>query len=289
MKKRIVRTIIVVLWTFIATVITLELILRTTDPLGMFHAYNDLVVLHKNLESHPQRGYSLPPGEISFTDWLVTMTPDQTRQVPATNPQASCTIAMVGDSLTFGQGVEDDEPFTNLLAMQYPDVHFINAGIIGYNIHNVLSTIQDIEADAYVYLLINNDAEPELKIERHPRVRYAFSVYFFLAMQRLNGRTDNSAQDPPPDGITTPFPDWAIADAETIIGTDNVLIVGFEGGKLAQYIHTLDEELIFIPKTNHIVSQSDQHPNPEGHRELATALTPHVEALIAAHCNQDAG
>jgi hypothetical protein len=288
MRKRIVRAVIAVLWTFVVVIFGLELILRTLDPLGIFHAYNDLVILHETMVSHPRRGYSLPPGEIQFTNWLATMTADQTRLVPDTNPEASCTIAMVGDSLTFGQGVEDDETFTNLLAMQYPNVYFINTGIIGYNIHNVLSTIRDIEADAYVYLLISNDAEPELQPEHHPRVKYALALYIFLAMKRLKPDTDDSPDEPAPDGVNIPYPDWVIADAETIIDMDNVLIVGFERGKLAQFVQTLDEDLVFIPSTNHINSQSDPHPNPEGHRELADSFAPYVADWIAKFCGQEA-
>ena len=286
MGKKLRRILIIVLWTFLVTVFGIEAILRLTDPWGVIDVYDDLVLFHENFETHPLRGYVLPEGEYQFNRWTATVDARQTRLVPDTNPNASCTIAMVGDSVTFGHGVDDEDTFTNHLARSFPDVQFINAGLNGYNIGNVLGTIRSIEADAYIYFIIHNDVDPPLEIGQQGRVKYAITLYnhSLRAMLANDDEADPVESETPADVV---YPDWFITDAQTIAGFDNVLIAANVGNSLLEYIETIDAPLVIISKTKHRVSRADPHPNAEGHGEMAQSLLPHVDRWIAEHCPSD--
>ena len=115
------------------------------------------------------RGYNVRSGTHVLSSFTFTLLPDRTRAVPATNPSASRTLVFVGDSVTFGYGVDDAQTWVNLVARQRPDWHVVNAGVSGYNSTNVRRNVeQDRTADALVYLIVNNDAEPENHPDLHP-------------------------------------------------------------------------------------------------------------------------
>jgi hypothetical protein len=283
MGKKTRRILIVILWTILVIILGTEALLRLTDPWGVNDVYDDLVLFHENFQFEPHRGYVLPEGEYRFKQWTATINAQQTRVVPDTNLDASCTIAMVGDSVTFGHGVNDDETFTNQLARHFPEVHFIDAGLNGYNIGNVLGTIRSIDADAYVYFIIHNDDDPPLQIGQEGRVTWRIVLYRFALLGMLN----NDAEPDPVESeapAEVVYPDWFMTDAQSIASYDNVLIAANEGNSLLGYIETRDVPVVTIPKTNHRVSRADPHPNAEGHAEMAQSLLPHVALWIAEHC-----
>ena len=284
MGKKLRRIVIIILWTFLVTVFGTEAILRLTDPWGVIDVYDDLVLFHENFETHPRRGYVLPEGEYQFNRWTATIDAQQTRLVPDTNLDASCTIVTVGDSVTFGHGVNDQDTFTNLLARSFPEVHFIDAGLNGYNLGNVLGTIRSIEADAYIYFMIHNDEDPPLQIGQQGRVRYVITLYRHALSAMLSNDEDSAGSETSAEVV---YPDWFITDAQAIAGYDNVLIAANEGNSLLEYIETIAPTLVTIPKTRHRVSRADPHPNAEGHAEMAQSLLPHVGLWIAEHCPAD--
>lgn len=283
MVKKLRRILIIVLWTFLVTVFAIEGILRFIDPWGVIDVYDDLVLFHDNFQIHPQRGYILPEGEYQFNEWIATVTTEQTRFVPDTNPDASCTIAMVGDSVAFGHGVNDNETFTNLLAQEFPDVHFIDASLNGYNVGNVLGTIRAVEADAYIYFIVHNDDDPPLEIGQQGRVKYAITLYNHSLRAMLRNEGEDSPVETETSGEVV-YPDWFITDAQSIAEFDNVLIAANEGNSLLPFVETLDVPLVTISKTKQRVSRADPHPNAEGHAEMAQSLLPHVDLWVSEHC-----
>ena len=50
----------------------------------------------------------------------------------------------MGDSVTFGYGVDDDQTWVDGMARALPDVHVINAGVSGFNSTNVLRTLSAV-------------------------------------------------------------------------------------------------------------------------------------------------
>ena len=139
-----------------------EALLALFDPLG-FGYFRDQVALNPHLIADP-RGYTFAPGHYPLSKSSFTILPDGSRAVPHTPPQADQTLVFMGDSVTFGYGVDDEQTWVDLVARALPDVHIINAGVSGFNSSNVLRTLALYpSADALVYLIINNDAYPENK------------------------------------------------------------------------------------------------------------------------------
>src|SRR5688572_13884306 len=109
------RAVIAVLLTFLATLAFIEGGLRLFDPLGA-RRYLDDAALYVYV--HRARGYVMLPGVYQFSNWQVTILSDTSRAVPATNTSAPCTLALIGDSVTFGQGVSDGDTWANLMAKE---------------------------------------------------------------------------------------------------------------------------------------------------------------------------
>lgn len=88
---------------------------------------------------HPQLGWALTPdwqGKHRHHDFDVSYRTDANgfRQQPAiTSDYGSPSIALLGDSFTFGFGVEDDETFAALMARADSGRNYLNFGIPGYS------------------------------------------------------------------------------------------------------------------------------------------------------------
>ncbi len=164
MRKSARRKLIAVLLGVIATLLLSEALLALFDPLG-FAYYRDQAYLGSLLVPDP-RGYNFRPGTYQLSSFRFTLLPDGTRAVPDTNLSADRTLVFVGDSVTFGYGVNDDQTWVNLIARALPDVHVINAGVSGYNSRNVSRAISLYPRTAsLVYLIVSNDAEPEKQVD----------------------------------------------------------------------------------------------------------------------------
>src|SRR5688572_9029835 len=88
------------------TLVLIEILLRSVDPWGLYY-FQDLEVMGNTIfQADPVRGYLMPDGDYTFTRWRAHIR-DGGRVLPATNIQADCTIAILGDSVAFGYGVND--------------------------------------------------------------------------------------------------------------------------------------------------------------------------------------
>jgi len=87
---------------------------------------------------------------------------------PADKPDGTLRILFVGDSFTFGEGVEDDRPFPSLLQQRFdsrpgdPSVHVINAGVSGYNTRDEVAYLESrwlaFDPDLVILVFYLNDA-----------------------------------------------------------------------------------------------------------------------------------
>ncbi|MEL6269992.1 MAG: hypothetical protein AAFR22_09280, partial [Chloroflexota bacterium] len=73
-------------------VIILELALRFVDPTGAVALHRDLQAFELAKAADPDLGYALADGTHQFNSWKMTVE-NGYRVTPATNPDASCTIA----------------------------------------------------------------------------------------------------------------------------------------------------------------------------------------------------
>jgi hypothetical protein len=271
------RGIVKIIIAIISSVFLLEILLRLIDPWGAVTYFTaggptlDLYIPYNERDV-------LPAGEYHFSTWTTHINPDHTRLVPD-NDAGNCRIAFVGDSVTFGLGVDDAETWVNLLAMNHPAWDVVNAGVAGYNSYAVRLTIADTSADAYIYLITNNDAEYQLfhpVVEPRRGYQPALQIYWRVWQIHRQG------YEHPPQmlGSQRRFDrDIAVLAEDT-----DVLSVGFANDDLAQSAYEQYPSVILLPAYTATISFADPHPNAVGHQQIAAALDPFVTEYVQAQC-----
>lgn len=261
-----------VLILLIAIVITVPLAINAMlyylDPLGIVIYAHDLNALF-HVSEPDKTGIRFLTGRYAFRGYTATIGHDGLRIVPDT-AFTHCTIATIGDSVTFGMGVEDYETFTNIFAQTFKDVHWINAGIPGYSALNVREQINTIAADGYLWLIINNDDEPFRRYFGGRIHNAPFAITQYLTWQR-----------------ETPIPvntERFDSGAQTILSHDDVLAFAFADISLTDHIEQTYPQVITIPLYTEVVSRADPHPNAAGHDQIATALYPYVSEFVEDIC-----
>ena len=264
------RLTVVVCVNIILVVVGFELLLRLVDPWGALAYFGDIGVLNRSY-IRPENRHLLPADTYEFNDWTATILDDYTRLVSATSPQA-CSIAFVGDSVTFGMGVDDDDTWVNLLAAELPDIQFKNAGLPGYNSEDVIDTIASLDADGYVYLIVNNDADPRLVITQERKRGSAWNTYIYMFEKRTSGLAD-ATEIVVEQGVRR-F-DLDIAHLHAM---DDVMMVGFEN-------ESLGADVTSIPLYTSSISQSDPHADVDGNKQIAAHMLPLVQDFSAEVCS----
>lgn len=200
---------------------------------------------------------------------------------------------LLGDSVAFGYGVNDDKTVANYLAQNHPDVNFINTGMVAYNSSNVLANYEAFpDADGYLYLIVGNDHDPPIATEgevfvsagneRLPHlVRY---VQFAIFRNQVNvdlvsdphvNLRDNSGMRRFLDEI-----DQLGSDERVYFATFDFYnsLIGFieeRGHDVVQVSYPPDKTISLV----------DAHLNAEGNQQLADELTPLVETMQQSHCD----
>jgi hypothetical protein len=274
---RIRKTIIIILITSILILLLLNPFLRYVDPWGS-------VAYHYSLRQLIQYGgfvrdgkLAYQPGRHELLAYTVTINPDNTRYIPA-NSGGECTIAFVGDSITFGQSVNDAETFVNLIAADMPGINFINPSVVGYNTADVRYLLDLYAANGYVYLMIENDALPteqrEAIIFLSDEFPSPLHVYLADYHFRQPGMLPNYELDR--------FHD----DVAYLTNRSDIMIFGFEGYPLIEATAAQYRHITLIPRYTHVKSISDAHPNAAGHRQIYEAIREAVRAFIVARCGE---
>ncbi len=275
------KNLLVLLGTILVLLIGAEVVLNIFDPWGV-HYFDDLASVWDNTVAHPDRIDVISPGVYRFSNWTVTELEGYTRAVPD-NMKGSCKVVFVGDSVTWGHGVNDKDTWVNLVAAQLPETNVINAGFEGYNSENVKGTLKDFpDAKLLVYLIIGNDAEPTTGLLRQTRASMMKKYLTFFFKEILKTDSNRAANA---DTIATS--DSTIynrfrADIEAMSHDKRVVFIGFDEPlsnslKPAYHVNT-------IPLyTNHI-SLADPHPSARGHQQVAESILPIVQKAIENQC-----
>lgn len=235
-----------------------EAALALIDPLGMWRYYNDLRGVRASFRPDAARVFVAEPGVYRMSNWTFTIDADGTRHTPASRADAPCTVVALGDSVTFGMGVNDAETWPNLYA-EATGCRVVNAALPGYDIWAVYAAYRAHPyADRYVYLLIENDAAHDAeRLADVPPGASALRVYVWL-MQ--TGRQD--VQDVPvPDDF------WRVYDA--LAADERVTIVGFRDGGLAEQVAASQRRIALLAPYTSRVSWADAHPDAAGQAEIA--------------------
>lgn len=266
---------IYILCCILLCILLLDTLLYWFDPLGLVAWHYTFRAQHEVMTIHPT-GFAYPTGEHDFITYHATILEDGTRLVPDTNIQAACTIVFIGDSVTYGQGMNDSETWVNILAQAFPDVHFINTGRSAYSAANVLLAKQHYQGDGYIWTLIKNDANPPFNHDGSRPTTYqppASRLYF-----------DWFFRDLVPDVESVPMERYW-QTVEQII-TDNTLVIGIADEPLAEA--TADRYPVhLIPLWTTNISAVDIHADTRGNIEIAEHVMPFVEPFISRICRDE--
>lgn len=242
-----------------------EASLRLFDPLGVQAYYQWLAFAHNERIPHVT-GYSYPTGVYTVQGHTVTIDDIGNRITPQRD-NAACTVAFIGDSVTFGFGTSDDETFAYRLADALPGVQMINTGKAGYDSLNLALSVIDAEADLYVYLVVGNDAGEPTWHGTHFDNRIAIRnmlMYFHASSLTYTIEHDLYAQ------------------TLDVLEYFDVLYVGLDDNQ-ATRIAQQRVDILMLPAIERI-SIADQHPTAQGHETIADAILPHLTARLQEHC-----
>jgi len=149
MKKHFMRFFLV----FMATALTLvgvEVLVRI-----FWNRLNGQAIIPLTLKTHrftanPLMGYELVPRSVSFEDnawYRINQDGIRDRDFSLAKPPGTFRIAAVGDSCTFGLGLELEDTWPKQLERELrktrPHVEVINFGVMGYNTPQEAERIQD--------------------------------------------------------------------------------------------------------------------------------------------------
>ena len=268
---RILRRVIILT---LLTLAALEMALSLIDPLGV--AYVLQLFYINGFYAGPIEAGWLAPGQYDLGTWQIHILDDTTRRVPATG--AGCRVVFVGDSVTFGWGVNDGDTFAAQLAQRWPSAHILNAGIPGYNSAQVRQRVEAIPHDVALYLVFDNDAI-DFAIEGGNTVTgtdhrwpgfgllhgqmSALAVYANYTAYRGRSASEGMAD-------VTRF-----TDDLTALQQQGVQFLALDGGnsdwRAERYPVTL------LPRYTTTVSAVDPHPDARAHASIAQAIKDAIE------------
>lgn len=247
-------------------VVSVELLLRATDPHGLLIEWDKATLINHALQPD-KRGYGYRPGVYHLHNWTMTIDDDGNRITPDSSPDGTY-VVFIGDSVTVGFGVNDDETFVNVLTRDM-SLNVTNRAVNGYNMPNLLKTVQLETCDCpIVWLMIANDPNEEYQLGTPVAELPSLLLTMYLQPQPRREFTTRN-------GDLSAF--WR--DMDTITSDTRVHVVAFEDG-LTQRAIERGYEVTVIPRYVGRLSHVDPHPNAAGHGEIAAALMTYVEQWI---------
>ena len=256
--RRLAAVLIIVIVSLVAT----DAALAVLDPLGFWRYYNDMRAFRARSWPHDARYYVPAPGVYEMAGWTYRVDmPDYVRYTPASHPDADCTVVALGDSVTFGWGVNDAETWPNLYA-QATGCRVINTANVGYDVWAVEAAHRAFpDADRYIYLLIYNDAGRGDGMQFEPLGGAgALGLYVYL----LRAARETVAPVVIPDDF------WQAYDA--LAADDRVTIYGFRDGGLAEQVAATGRRITLLEPYTSRISWADAHPDAAGQREIARSI-----------------
>ncbi|MDH3732914.1 MAG: SGNH/GDSL hydrolase family protein [Gemmatimonadota bacterium] len=321
------RNSVLFLASVIVTLILVEGTLRVLDiypPL----AYPPEPYWTGHFGSHPEYGYALHPGRSSPFDYppaeprTTTLTSNsdgfrQNRELegPDDRPRA----LVLGDSYTFGVGVEEDERFTDLVEAELPWLRVDNLGMPGWGADLMLlaaeSVVERTNPDYVVIALYFDDfrrvrpryaglgfavprfrlAGDTLELIEYPRPRFYERLHLYEAVVRALYGADRMLSGPSEE-------EWVlnerIFDRLAALGDKHrfetvlVYLAGPRAGvandrrrsRVRQYADRRGLSMLDLTSAIHDDSAGaflpqNAHYSPKGHRQIAGPLTAFLDSL----------
>lgn len=278
-RARLVRRLLGIAVGTALTLVLLEGLLRLVDPFGVAY-FHDLAANFYDVALPDPRGYVVAPGQYRASHWSFTIGDDHTRAVPDTNPDAERTMVFIGDSVTFGYGVEDAETFVNLVAREFPDWRVVNDSYPGWNIQNLEAALQmHPDADLIFVLTITNDSDEPMRTAdmrgwRPPYVQlYATMIVWLVRGFPL----------PSPETVAALEPAWRASIAN--IAADprvTLLVIDTTGDYDRRVAEMFPAQTEILRNYSALISTVDSHPDPSSHAYLAGQIVPIVAERVEA-------
>jgi len=244
-----------------------EAFLRWVDPTGAYAYRLSIRAMFSYIKPDP-RGYTFPPGIHDFVGFTVTIDEDGNRIMP--DAVSNCRIAWIGDSVTFGWGVDDRETFAYQIAEAIPDAQFVNAARPAYSARNLRLTAESEEADGFIYIPVFNDnvVAPSWSPEFAP-VPLGMDTYLLYGRR---GPVRGEAMD------------WR-ADLGAMLSEGDWLTLAInEPSLVLDWLTDSQSDVVIIPNYTERISQADGHPSAAGHQGLAVSMLSHVEQFVGEVC-----
>lgn len=271
----------------IITLVMIEILLRILDPWGFVY-FGDLAKMSSSFVDDDNRIYSLPDGEYQFSNWTATVS-NQLRSTPNTNPDADCRIALLGDSVTFGYGVNDEETWGNILAEEYPDVYLMNTGVTTYPIEPIVDTYQlyQDEVDGFLYLIISNDGHDandtrNENVDNPTRNIPLSLLYFGYYLIQL----DVIETPETVDGMAEEHINRFLENMEILAEEEHIAFMSFDEKQITEVALDAGYDVNVLPPypNEYRISFLDVHLNATGNQVLAQQIAPILNELIENSC-----
>lgn len=273
------------------TLLLLEGLLRFTDPWDIGY-FNDLSVMgNEHFVGDAERGFTIQDGNYEYSHWEATIA-EETRMIPNTNPDATCNIVILGDSVAFGYGVDDADVWVNQLATQFADVHFVNTAIPRYNSTNVLQTYEAFaEGDAYLYMIVNNDTATAIDLETMEFAGGGEGLPFLVrytnfAIYRGGGTAYIAPDDPNNLVADTAQTRRFFSELDTLLEDERVYLAAFELESVTNTLLDRDYAVTILEYPPQRISITDYHLTAEGNGELANQLVPLIATIVTERCSE---
>lgn len=261
------RRLIVALFGIVLAMLLMEGLL-SFDPVGLRYIRDYKILSDQIIPA--AAGYTYAPGVYQLSRSTVTMQEDGTRLVPGSEAVESSPLVFVGDSVTFGLGVSDDQTFVSLIAQVTDNLRVINAGMPAFNITNIRRLVEEQPADArIVYMITDNDADPIFEPSFDPADRLPDMPWTALYIRFLP--TVIQATDPNYGNAGTDI-DFYVREVQPLTEDSRVLIVGYDTA-----LTPITEGAIQIEPYSTRLSFADKHPDANGHRQLAAQVLTALE------------
>lgn len=269
------QNIILSLTSLLISLLFAEMMMRLIDPLGVYHYYLELGQINELAIPDDTRAFAYKPGSFDLDTWKMQINSNGNRVVPHAAASSSCRLATIGDSVTFGLGVNDNQTWPDLVAQDLSGVDAINPSKPGYNAANFMPLIKATPATAYVYLAIANDTEPPAKFIPHgqsiaPESALADYLYYWVKTRPGTAHAQDMS--------------GYISDLGDLLTMPNVLIVSVKGNAFNDALRVARPDTVIIPVWTKVISIGDPHPSAAGHREIETAILPHLYPWLLSFC-----
>lgn len=271
MHRKLTRACLLPLVWLAMLLIFLNALLAKADPLAFQVRLHFLEVVSQ--AEVTAEGYQIPAGRYMFEDLSITIQADGTRITPFTNPSADCRIVVLGDSVTFGYGVDDHETYVNRLALAFPEVAFLNTAQVGYNSPNIRAVYESSPADGYLYLIVDNDWHERWTPDAPPAEMPPVSFYAVWLWKQARG------VEPVADVPDTAAIERFKRDTAPLFADNRVLIASY--GKI---LFTAGLGVDVVAPITTTIAPGDMHPDAAGHERIADRLESQVRELVNRVC-----